>query len=276
MQNCKDARCDTNLKQFSQATSDNTVSILRGAGCVYAEEEAALLVAEAKTSVELASMTASRASGLPLEHILGWAEFCGLRIAVGPGVFVPRRRTEFLVHEAVACTPQGGAIVLDLGCGSGALGAAISAQIKDVSLYAADIEPEAVRYARRNLASLGGHVYESDLFESLPGSLRGHIDTIVANMPYVPTDSIEFLPAEARLHEPLVTLDGGADGLALHRRVAAAALSWLAPSGHLLIETSGAQAAAAVKIFRQNGLATRVARNDELEATVIIGAKPAG
>src|SRR5438105_13868597 len=86
----------------SAPTPSAIVTRLRAAGCVAAEDEARLLVAAARTPADLAAMVDRRAAGLPLEHILGWAEFCGLRIAVDPGVFVPRRRTEFLVRQAAA------------------------------------------------------------------------------------------------------------------------------------------------------------------------------
>src|SRR4051812_9605748 len=99
---------------------------LRASGSVFAEDEAALLVAEARTPGELEVMVGQRVAGTPLEVIVGWAEFCGLRIAVEPGVFVPRRRTEVLVREAVALAAPG-AVVLDLCCGTGAVGAAIHA-----------------------------------------------------------------------------------------------------------------------------------------------------
>src|SRR6266568_4538291 len=86
----------------SSCSSSVIVSRLRAAGCVFAEDEARLLVSAARTPGDLAAMVDRRAAGQPLEHVLGWAEFCGLRIAVDPGVFVPRRRTEFLVHQAAA------------------------------------------------------------------------------------------------------------------------------------------------------------------------------
>ncbi|MFV2117779.1 putative protein N(5)-glutamine methyltransferase, partial [Streptomyces sp. Act-28] len=84
------------------------VNALRAAGCVFAEDEAELLLATARTPAELAAMVTRRTSGHPLEHVLGWAEFGGLRIAVDDGVFVPRRRTEFLVERAAALAPRGG------------------------------------------------------------------------------------------------------------------------------------------------------------------------
>jgi release factor glutamine methyltransferase len=117
-------------------------------------------------------------------------------------------------------------------------------------------------------------VYEGDLYEPLPATLRGRIDVLVANAPYVPTEALGLLPAEARIHEPRVSLDGGADGLDVQRRVIAAAPPWLAPGGHLLVETSERQAPKTIEILAGNGLTTRVGRSDELHATVVIGTKP--
>jgi release factor glutamine methyltransferase len=245
---------------------------LRAAGCVFAEDEAALLIAEARTPADLAAMVDRRAAGLPLEHVLGWAEFCGLRIAVDPGVFVPRRRTEFLVRQAVAIA-RSAAVVVDLCCGSGAVGAALVAGLKRVELHAVDIDRAAVRCARRNVAEVG-RVYEGDLYEPLPAALRGRVDVLVANVPYVPTEEIGLLPPEARIHEPRLALNGGADGLDILRRVAAAASLWLAPGGHLLVETSERQATRAVEAVASNGLIPRIATSDELNATVVIGIRP--
>ncbi|MCU1576711.1 MAG: putative protein N(5)-glutamine methyltransferase [Leifsonia sp.] len=249
------------------------VTRLRAAGCVFAEDEADLLLSAAQTPADLEDMVSRRVAGLPLEHILGWAQFCGLRIAVDAGVFVPRRRTEFLVHEAAALA-RPGAVVLDLCCGSGALGTALAATVPGVELHAADIEPSAVRCARRNIVPAGGRVYEGDLFDPLPEALRGRIDILVANTPYVPTEAIGMMPPEARIHEPRVTLDGGLDGLDVQRRVAADAGLWLAPGGHLLVEASERQAPDAAAIFAASGLIPRIARSEELDATVVIGTKP--
>ncbi|MBB4889605.1 release factor glutamine methyltransferase [Streptomyces netropsis] len=259
------------------------VTRLRAVGCVFAEDEAELLLSTARTPADLAAMVDRRVAGLPLEHVLGWAEFHGLRIAVDPGVFVPRRRTEFLVGQAVALARQATAtaartaraVVVDLCCGSGAVGAALGAALDRIELHAADIDPVAVRCARGNLAPAGGRVYEGDLYEPLPLTLRGRIDVLVANAPYVPTEAIGLLPPEARLYEPLVSLDGGADGLDVQRRVTAAAPQWLAPGGHLLVETSERQASRTVEAFAANGLIPRVVSCDDLNATVVIGTRPA-
>ncbi|AXI79990.1 putative protein N(5)-glutamine methyltransferase [Peterkaempfera bronchialis] len=249
------------------------VTRLRAAGCVFAEDEAQLLISTARTPDELAAMVERRAAGLPLEHVLGWADFCGLRIAVDPGVFVPRRRTEFLVERAAALAGPG-AVVVDLCCGSGALGAALAAGLGGVELHAADLDPAAVRCARRNVAAAGGRVYQGDLYAPLPAALRGRVDLLLANVPYVPTEEVGLLPAEARIHEARVALDGGADGLDVLRRVTADAPQWLAPGGHLLVETSERQAPQAVEAFARSGLTTRIATSDELYATVVIGTRP--
>jgi release factor glutamine methyltransferase len=236
-------------------------------------------------------MVNRRVDGQPLEYVLGWAEFCGLRIAVEPGVFVPRRRTEFLVSQAAELVRQAadragqagrpdashqvqpGVVVVDLCCGSGALGAALVADLGEVELHAADLDPAAVRCARRNVGARG-QVYEGDLYEPLPATLQGRIDVLVANAPYVPTGEIGLLPAEAREHEARMSLDGGADGLVILRRVIAAAPVWLAPGGHLLFETSERQAPQIVEAVTRAGLIPRVVSDDELNATVVIGTRP--
>ncbi|MBB4913765.1 putative protein N(5)-glutamine methyltransferase [Streptosporangium saharense] len=267
------------------------VATLRAAGCVFAEDEADLLVSAARTPEELALMVERRAHGLPLEHVLGWAEFCGLRIDVDPGVFVPRRRTEFLVGQAVSLARRDGpVVVVDLCCGSGAMGAALATALSPlppgrVEVHAVDIDPAAVRCARRNLAAVpgatvsgaavSGHVHEGDLYGPLPAVLRGRVDLLVASPPYVPTEAIRLLPTEARVHEPMVALDGGADGLDVVRRVARAAPLWLAPGGHLLVETSQRQARGTVEAVARAGLDARVADCEELGASVVIGTMPA-
>jgi release factor glutamine methyltransferase len=248
----------------------SVVGRLRAAGCVFAEEEAALLVAEAHSPGELESMIARRVAGLPLEQVVGWAEFCGLRIAVEPGVFVPRRRTSLLVSEAAALASPG-AVVLDLCCGSGAIGVAIAAALGHVELHAVDVDPVVVRCARRNVEPVVGAVYEGDLEAPLPASLRGHVDVVVACPPYVPTSSIALMPPEARDHEPRVALDGGEDGLDVVRRLADLAAGWLAPGGHLLVESSEPQAEVTVDLFGQHGLSARIASSDDLGGTVVIG-----
>ncbi len=264
------------------------VQRLRKAGCVFAEEEARLLISHAQTSADLEALVEKRTGGLPLESVLGWADFCGLRISIDTGVFVPRRRTELLIRQAVSLVREARTagvsnatatqasvpprtVVVDLCCGSGALGVALVAALDHVELHAVDIDSSAVRCARRNVSPFGGHAYQGDLYDALPTILKGRIDVIVANVPYVPTGELALLPPEARIHEPKVALDGGVDGLHVLRRVTQEAPLWLAPGGHLLVETSERQGPQAVKEFTRKGLVTRMARSDELNATVVIG-----
>jgi release factor glutamine methyltransferase len=254
----------------------DVVTRLRAAGCVFAEDEADLLISAARSPAELARLVDQRAAGMPLEQVLGWAEFCGLRIAMEPGVFAPRRRTEFLAGQAILLARQDAApspLVVDLCCGSGAVAAAVAAALPQAELHAVDIDPAAVRCARRNLTAAGGQVYQGDLYQPLPATLRGRVGVLIANAPYVPTAEVGLLPPEARSYEPLTALDGGGDGLAILRRVAAAARQWLAPGGHLLVETSERQASRMAGIAARHGLVPRVASAPELAATVIIASQ---
>jgi release factor glutamine methyltransferase len=138
---------------------DAVATRLRAAGCVFAEEEARLLLAAAARRADVEALVARRVAGEPLEQLLGWAEFGGLRVAVEPGVFVPRRRTELLVREAVVAAPPGRPVGVDLCCGTGAIGMAVAAALGEVDLHAADVDPVAVRCARRNVVAAGGTVH---------------------------------------------------------------------------------------------------------------------
>lgn len=262
------------MSRASVSDRDALVQALRAAGCVFAEQEADLLLAAAAPlgdAGRLAQMLARRVAGEPLEHVLGWCEFDGRRVAVAPGVFVPRRRTEFLVAQA-ARLARPGAVVVDLCCGSGAIGLAVHHRLGGIVLHAADIDPVAVDCARANLAPIGAQVHRGDLFDALPVTLAGRVELLLANVPYVPAGAIALLPREARLHEPTRALDGGVDGLDLVRRVVAGAPRWLAPGGHLLVEAGTDQAATAGEAFRQGGLATRLVRHAD-DTVVVIGTR---
>jgi release factor glutamine methyltransferase len=245
------------------------VTRLRAAGCVFAEEEAALLLESASSPDDLETRVARRVEGVPLEHVLGWAGFHGLRVAVDSGVFVPRRRTEFLVDEALR-RGRPGAVVLDLCCGTGAVGLAVHRGLRG-TLYAADLDPAAVRCARRNLADDAAGVFEGDLFGALPASLINGVDLLLANVPYVPAGEIALLPPEARDHEARMALDGGSDGLDVLRRVAASAGDWLRPAGLLFTETSERQAPEAVSVLEGSGFQALIIGDDE---TTIVMARP--
>ncbi|MCJ1711126.1 putative protein N(5)-glutamine methyltransferase [Clavibacter michiganensis subsp. phaseoli] len=238
---------------------------------MFAEEEAALLVAEAADrhpedggdarAAELEGMTAARVAGEPLETVLGWAAFAGRRIIVRPGVFVPRRRTERLARAAVAAARAvGEPVVVDMCCGSGAVGAVVADEVRGAVLHAADVDPVAVVCAAENLLPRGAAVHRGDLMAALPAGLRGRIHVLVANVPYVPRAGLALMPPEARLHEPEATRDGGEDGLDVLRRVAREGGPWLAPTGVVLVEVADAQVPAALEVMHAAGLAGRIER----------------
>ncbi|RWZ67897.1 putative protein N(5)-glutamine methyltransferase [Labedella populi] len=247
------------------------ITRLRAAGCIFAEEEAEILLTSSESDAELERFVSRRVAGTPLEYIVGWAEFRGLRIGVDEGVFVPRRRTEFLVDLCVDGIGPA-SVVLDLCCGAGALAAAIVAEVPDADVYAADIDPIAVRCARGNLSA--DRVLEGDLFAALPVSLRDRVEVIVVNAPYVPTTEIAFMPLEARNFEALVALDGGDDGLHVHRRVAAEARDWLVPGGVLVIETSEHHAERTRALFADRGFDAQVRRDEDRDATAVTARAP--
>jgi release factor glutamine methyltransferase len=253
------------------------VARLRTAGCVFAEDEARLLHEAAAEGRPLGELVERRIGGEPLEHLLGRVDFCGLRLAVEPGVFVPRSRTALLVEHALRALPERGSprpVAVDLCCGCGAVGAALLAARPETDLHAADVDPAAVACARVNVARVGGSVHQGDLYAALPAGLQGRVEVLLANVPYVPTEAIALMPPEARLFEPRVALDGGADGLDVARRVTAAALEWLAPGGCLLFETGEEQSTTAVGIATAAGLRARVAADDERGATVVLATRP--
>ncbi|WBB81985.1 putative protein N(5)-glutamine methyltransferase [Micromonospora sp. WMMD882] len=245
------------------------VARLRAAGCVFAEDEAGLLVEAADSPAGLAALVDRRVAGDPLEQLLGWAEFCGIRVPVDPGVFVPRRRTALLVAVAEAVAGPAPALV-ELCCGSGAISLALAARLRPRWHAAADLEPAAVGCARRNLAALGVPVYQGDLFDPLPARWRGRLDLVVANAPYVPTEAVALMPPEARRYEPGVALDGGSDGLAVLRRLAVEAVRWLAPGGHLVVEISERQAGSLCAELAGGGLRPTVRRSPDLDATAVV------
>jgi release factor glutamine methyltransferase len=248
---------------------------LRAAGCVFAEDEARLLDEAAGDAATLISLVERRAAGEPLEPLLGWVDFAGLRLRVGPGVFIPRQRTAVLAVEAARIAGSMRApVVVDLCCGVGAIAAVVGATATPGRLVAADLDPVAVELAAQNLARFGGETCAGDLYDALPPELLGAIDVLAVNAPYVPSAEIAAMPREARDHEPRHALDGGADGLDLHRRVAGSVRDWLAPAGQVLIESSRVQADRTAGLLAAGGLATRVVTDDELAATVVIGVAP--
>jgi release factor glutamine methyltransferase len=250
-------------------TSYDVVARLRDAGCVWAEDEAALLAQAAGSAADLERLVARRVAGEPLETVLGWVEFLGRRLAVRPGVFVPRRRTELLARETLARATAHGdhPVVVEMCCGVAPVAACLAAV--PAELHAADISATALGWAHANAP--GAELHRGDLYDALPHRLRGRVDVIAANAPYVPTDRIAGMPPEARDHEPHTALDGGSDGVDLHRRLAAGAAVWLAPEGVLLVETSPSQAALTTGAMEEAGLTPVVVADEEIGGCVAVG-----
>ena len=232
---------------------------------MWAEDEAAVLVAEA-TGERLEALVARRMAGEPLETVLGWVGFAGHRLAVEPGVFVPRRRTELLARVAAACLPSGGVLV-ELCCGVAPVAAYVAERAGEV--HVADLDAVVLACAARNVPMARTHL--GDLYDALPADLAGRVDVVAANAPYVPTAELATMPREARDHEPALALDGGPDGVAVHRRIAAGAPGVLRSGGVLVVETSPAQAARTAAAMRRVGLATEVLRDDDVDGTVVLG-----
>ncbi|MGU3291134.1 putative protein N(5)-glutamine methyltransferase [Williamsia sp. M5A3_1d] len=244
------------------------IEALRRAGCVFAEDEARLLADAAESPAALGVLLERRVAGEPLEHIVGWVEFDGLRIRVAPGVFVPRRRTELLVTIAAAHLGTE-SVFVELCCGSAAVTRAVMARTGVRSATACDIDPVAVALAAANAPD--AHIVCGDLFDPLPADLIGRVDVIVANAPYVPGAAIAFMPRDARDHEPRHALDGGVDGLEIARRIVADAPRWLAENGTLAIETSPAQAPHLEAAFERSGLIATTVTDDAVDGCAVIG-----
>ena len=199
-----------------------------------------LLEAAGGDAARLDAMVRRRSTGEPVEWIVGWAPFWGLRVGMCAGVYVPRAQTEGLARRATALLPPMG-IAIDLATGSGAVAMVLRASSPGARVVATESDPIAAACARAN----GIDVYEGDLDGPLPADLEGRVDVLTANVPYVPTAMIDLLPRDVREHEPRAALDGGPDGLDLVRRVVALAARWLRPgTGTLLVEIGPDQASA--------------------------------
>lgn len=226
--------------------TDALVARLRAVGCVFAEEEAAEI---RRVGADPDRVVAARAAGVPLEQALGVAAFAGVEVEVGPGVFVPRRRAEVLVDAAVAARLDA-RVVVDLGCGAGAIAAALAARLPGAEIYAVDVDEVAVAYAVRNGRTHGFTALHGDWWDALPPALRGRVDLAVAYLPHVPTARLDDIPGDYRAHEPDLAVAGGADGLDPLRAVTRNGGDWLARDGMLVTLVADEQLEAARTITR--------------------------
>lgn len=253
---------------------------LRVAGCVWAEDEARVLAVAADSRRQLRMMVARRCTGDPLEYVVGSARFCGLDVHVGEGVFIPRRRSEYVARCAVTIARSisghyGRVRALDVCCGSGAIALVLSARVPNIEVWATDISEAATACARRNLEERA-IVLTGDLLDPLAEAGATPFDLIVANVPYVPTREIDTLPSEARRFEPLETHDGGEDGLALLRRLLDQAGPWLSEDGMLLAETGLRQATSAEAAARDRGFGASSRTCSALQTAVVVATRNRG
>jgi release factor glutamine methyltransferase len=210
---------------------------LAAAGCVAAEEEAAeLRKAAGGDPARLDELVERRLEGEPLAWVTGTVAFCGYRVTIRPGVFVPRSQTEVLARRATELLRDDG-LAADLCAGSGAVALVLSRARPRARVVASEIDPLACECARQN----GVECYCGHLGEPIPPELVGHFDVVTAVTPYVPSDEIQYLPRDARDYEPLAALDGGPGGTAVLEEAAVAARRLLHPGGMVLLELGGRQ-----------------------------------
>jgi release factor glutamine methyltransferase len=207
-------------------------------GCVAPRQEAmALLEASAEGAGPVEELVARRLRGEPLAWITGWVRFCGLRILVDPGVFVPRPHTQALARRAASLLPPAG-LAVDLCTGSGAVAAVLLSAGRRAEVVATEVDEAAVACARRN----GVDALVGDLDTPVPRSMLGRVDVLTAVVPYVPTEELHLLPRDVLGHEPRGALDGGPRGTAVLERAARASARLLRPGGSVLLELGGDQA----------------------------------
>jgi release factor glutamine methyltransferase len=228
---------------------DSVTQVLAAAGCIAAEEEAdELLQAAAGDPRVLDRLVSRRTAGEPIAWLTGIVNFCGISLAVAPGVYVPRRQTELLARRATTVLPSAG-VAVDLCTGAGAIAAVLVRAVPTARVVATELEPTAVECASRN----GVTVFEGFLDDPLPGELERRVDVLTAVVPYVPTHSLRLLPRDVQAFEPALALDGGPEGTDLLAEVVRRSRRWLHPGGWLLLELGGDQAQPMGQLLHETG-----------------------
>jgi len=222
-------------------------------------------------------LLARRLRGEPVQHLLGWEEFCGLRLRVTPEALIPRPETELLVEwavEVLRAAERPFPLVIDLGTGSGAIACALAHSLADVSVVGIDVSGAALAVAAANVRAAGletrVRLVQGDLLASLG---RVQADLAIANPPYLVTGEIRQLPVEVRDHEPRLALDGGPDGMAFHRRILAESPAHLRAGGWLLMEVGERQAATLAPMLAAGAFEAVEVRRDLRGMERMIGAR---
>jgi release factor glutamine methyltransferase len=248
---------------MNASTRENRMAVrhaLAEGGCIAPGAEAdALLRASSEGAGPIEELIDRRLRGEPLAWLTGTVSFCGVRVRVDPGVFVPRPHTQALARRAVALLPAAG-IAVDLCTGSGAVAVVLGSARPRAAVVATDIDPVAVACARRN----GVRALVGNLDEPLSPPLRGHVDVMTAVVPYVPSEELHLLPRDVLANEPHRALDGGRRGTTVLVRAGEAAARWLRPGGTVLLEIGGDQAEEVATTLAGAGLPQiRVHRDDD-------------
>jgi release factor glutamine methyltransferase len=254
---------------------DSVRTILTDADIGNAWTETRWIVEAAEDDEHALELARRRASGEPLQYITGVAGFRYIELAVGPGVLVPRPETELVTEYAISLLPSNGTVV-DIGTGSGAIALAIASERADARVYATELSPDALRWAEKNKASLGLGIIllEGDLFDPVPLELKGSLDVVVSNPPYVAESERELLRPEVIDHEPHEALFAG-DGLSLIGRIVEQSFEWLVAEGWLVLEINEARDKDVTELFSRVGF-TEVAIQRDLTGRprIALGRKP--
>lgn len=228
---------------------------------------------DARKAREFGRALCQRCAGTPVQHLTGEQAFRRLTLEVRPGVFVPRPETEILVEVALAAVRDVEApVVVDVGTGSGAVALAIKDERPDATVLATDLAPEAVELARANAGRLGldVDVRRGDLLAPLPEDLRGWVDLVVSNPPYVSPEEYEDLPPEVRA-DPREALVGGVE---VYERLAAEAERWLRDGGVLAVEIHAGAGEAVVAVLRRAFMDVRIRQDLAGRDRVVLGRRP--
>ena len=229
-----------------------------------------MLRAAASNPDDLELLVRRRTAGEPLAWLVGGVDFCGIRVTVHSGVYVPRWQTEALAERAASLLPPAG-VAVDLCTGAGAVAAVLRTRRPTATVFATDIDRRAVACARAN----GVEALEGDLDAPLPPALHGAVDVITAVVPYVPADELVYLPRDVVAFEPRRALDGGPDGMEVMSAVIDRSTRWLRPGGWLLLEIGGRQAAAVISAMGTVGLGgCTVLSDEEGDDRAVVGRLP--
>jgi release factor glutamine methyltransferase len=256
----------TEEMEFDRAS---VAQVLAQAGSIAATQEADELIGAAGGDADvLDDLVSRRTDGEPIAWLTGAITFCGVRLSVAPGVYVPREQTEPLARRAATLLPSGG-VAVDLCTGAGAIAAVLVAAVPTAVVLATDLDGDAVQCAQRN----GVEVFQGYLDDPLPRSFEHRVDVLTAVVPYVPTDALRLLPRDVQAFEPRLALDGGAGGLDLLAAVVRRSTRWLGPGGWLLLELGGDQAEPLGRLLDECGFSGSEVMVDEDDEPRGIAAK---